>query len=50
MLQVIRGWIAQVDDAIYRAMEVPSLIPGSEELISRSPCVHHHGDDRRKDR
>jgi hypothetical protein len=40
MLQAIRGWIAQVDDAILSAIEVPSLIPGNEELVSRGP--EHH--------
>lgn len=32
----IRRWIAQVDDAINNAMEVPMLIPGAEEIVSRT--------------
>jgi hypothetical protein len=34
--QTIRQWIARVDDVLDNVMEVPMLIPGSEELVSRS--------------
>lgn len=34
--QALRRWIAQLDDALDSVVEVPMLIPGSEELVSRS--------------
>lgn len=34
--QTIRGWIARVDDVLDSVVEVPMLVPGSEELVSRS--------------
>jgi len=40
--QMLRTWIARVDDALENAVEVPMLIPGSEDLVSRS------GNNKRK--
>ena len=34
--QTFKRWIAHVDDALDRVVEVPMLIPGSEEFVSRS--------------
>lgn len=34
--QTLRRWIARIDDALDSVVEVPMLVPGSEELVSRS--------------